>query len=416
MLFLNRPTPWIASALVAVLLVPGGCGGDDSSSGSPAAKSRGDGGVPVDSRSGKPVTVKGRVKEAIDRGLNFLHGEFDVEKGAWTVEGKPNPGITALIVQAFALSPRKYTAADGPFMEKSLAYLTSLARPDGSIHDGQLANYQTSAAVQALVAAGGDKYRAVVEHGRKFLLNIQLDSDEGFSEEHKFYGGAGYGGDRRPDMSNMSLWADGLLAAGEKPGSKAFQRALKFLERCQNDSEINPGRQEVDGKVVVSGNDGGGVYAPGDSKAGYDERGDGTFVARSYGSMTYALLKCYMAADLDPNDPRVKKAIGWISRNFTLDENPGFDKSKKPKAGLQGLYYYYYTMAKALEHYGKNTVQDAKGLDRNWREELAEKLLSLQKADGSWVNQDSPRWWEGMPVLATPFAVLALEICYSGLK
>jgi len=416
MIFLKRPMPWIVSALVAALLVTSGCGGDDSSSGTPAAKSRGDAGGAADSGSGQPVALKGRVKQAIDRGLNFLHSKFDLEAGAWTVEGKPNPGVTALIVQAFALSPRKYTAADGPFMEKSLQYLVSLARPDGSIQNGQLANYQTSAAVQALVAAGGDKYEAVIEHGRKFLLNIQLDSDEGFSEEHKFFGGAGYGDDRRPDMSNMSLWTDGLLAAGEKPGSAAFQRALKFLERCQNDSETNPGRQKVDGKVVVSGNDGGGIYSPGDSKAGYDDLGDGTFVARSYGSMTYALLKCYMAAELDPNDPRVKKAIGWISRNFTLDENPGFDKSKKPKAGLQGLYYYYYTMAKALERYGKDTVRDANGRDRNWREELARKLLSLQQADGSWVNRESPRWWEGKPVLATPFAVLALEICLAGLK
>jgi len=413
---LRRPTLSFVTALVAVLLVTTGCGGGDASSEPPTAKSGGGAGGQIDPRSGQPVTLKGRVKEAVDRGLNFLHGEFDLEKGAWTVEGKPNPGITALIVQAFALSPRKYTAADGPFMEKSLAYLASLARPDGSIQDGQLANYQTSAAVQALVTAGGEKYRAVVEQGRKFLLNIQLDSTEGFSEEHKFFGGAGYGGDRRPDMSNMSLWTDGLLAAGEKPGSAAFQRALKFLERCQNDSEVNPGRQKVDGKVVVSGNDGGGVYSPGESKAGYEDRGDGTFVARSYGSMTYALLKCYMAADLDASDPRVKKAIGWIAKNFTLEENPGFDKSKDPKAGFKGLYYYYYTMAKALERYGKDVVKDAKGRDRNWREELATKLLALQRTDGSWVNMDSPRWWEGMPVLATPFAVLALEICYAGLK
>jgi len=390
------------TVLLGLLL--GSCSeGEESSNTPPAVK------------SGPPTDLKGRTKQAIDKGLAFLHGKFDLKAGGWTVQGKADPGITAIVVSAFAKSPRKYTASDGPFMEKSLAFLASLAREDGSIHDGELANYKTSAAVQALAAAGGAKYRDLVKKGHDYLVGIQLDGSEGFSEDHKYYGGAGYGGDRRPDMSNLSLWADGLIAAGEKPGSPPFKRALKFLERCQNDSEVNTGRYEIEGKIRVPGNDGGGVYGPGVSKAGYVKREDGTESPRSYGSMTYALLKGYMAADLKADDARVKKAVSWIAENFTLEENPGFDKEKNPKAGLQGLFYYYYTMAKALELYGKDTVKDARGKDHDWRRELAEKLLQLQGKDGSWVNQHSTRWWEGMPVLATTYAVLALEICLDGM-
>jgi hypothetical protein len=36
---------------------------------------------------------------------------------------------------------------------------------------------------------------------------------------------------------------------------------------------------------------------------------------------------------------------------------------------------------------------------------LAERVA----ADGSWVNKDAKRWEEGNPVLATIYAVMALE-------
>lgn len=363
----------------------------------------------------RPTDLAGRSKDGIDRGLRFLHGKFDVAKSGWAVQGKVDPGLTGLIVAAFADSPRKYTPEDGPFIAKSLAMIAGMAQKNGSIHDGELANYKTSAAVQALAKAGGTKYREVIDRARAYLASIQLDESEGYDPDNKFYGGAGYGGDQRPDMSNLSLWLDGMMAAGEPKGSPAFKRALKFLERCQNDSEVNTLRHEVEGKVYVSGDDGGAVYYPGNSKAGYETLDDGTLVPRSYGSMTYALLKGYMAADLKRDDPRVKAAIGWIAKNFTVEENPGFDTKKSPKAGLQGLYYYYFTLAKAMSLYGESTVRAPDGTEHDWRKALATKLLSLQREDGSWVNENS-RWWEGLPELATTYAVVALDLCYDSMK
>jgi len=51
--------------------------------------------------------------------------------------------------------------------------------------------------------------------------------------------------------------------------------------------------------------------------------------------------------------------------------------------------------------------------DIRWREELVKKLIALQKPDGSWVNANN-RWWENDPVLASSYALLALEFA-SGL-
>ena len=59
--------------------------------------------------------------------------------------------------------------------------------------------------------------------------------------------------------------------------------------------------------------------------------------------------------------------------------------------------------------YEADILVDAQGVEHNWRNEIAEKLLSLQNEDGSWVNPESPRWWEGDKNLVTARSVIALN-------
>lgn len=73
--------------------------------------------------------------------------------------------------------------------------------------------------------------------------------------------------------------------------------------------------------------------------------------------------------------------------------------------GSQGLYYYYDILARALAAAG---VEKVGGHD--WKAELAAKLISLQKPDGSWAN-DNNRFWESDPILCTSFAMLTLRLC-----
>jgi hypothetical protein len=56
-------------------------------------------------------------------------------------------------------------------------------------------------------------------------------------------------------------------------------------------------------------------------------------------------LLSYVYADLDKDDPRVKAVYERLSRNYTLDENPGM--------GPEGLYYYY--------HKGNKNMNEIKG-------------------------------------------------------
>jgi squalene-hopene/tetraprenyl-beta-curcumene cyclase len=239
--------------------------------------------------------------------------------------------------------------------------------------------------------------------------------EDNYAEDHPYYGGIGYGSSERPDLSNLQMALEALTASGLDQNHEAFQRSLRFLERCQNRSEKNDVQIPDGGKVVVSGDDGGSAYAPGQSMAGYIELEGGKKVPRSYGSMTYALLKSYAFAGIPKSDPRMKAAWEWLRRNYTLDVNPGFEAGTDPTAAYQGLYYYFAVMAKALDVYGEETIVDAQGVAHSWRKDLAGRIVAIQKkADGSWLNENSPRWYEGNPILATSYALLTLGSCVRG--
>src|SRR5262249_40024550 len=115
-------------------------------------------------------------------------------------------------------------------------------------------------------------------------------------------------------------------------------------------------------------------------------------------------------AGVRKDDPRVRAAYDWIRKNWTLDENPGFDTAKDPRAGWQGYYYFLYTAARTLRAIGEPEVEDGAGKKNDWRGEISARLLSLQKPDGSWTNEVD-RWWEGQPALVTSYALLALAQC-----
>ncbi|MEM9382230.1 MAG: prenyltransferase/squalene oxidase repeat-containing protein [Planctomycetota bacterium] len=352
-----------------------------------------------------------QLDEAVLRGARFL---LSAGEGArWGGPGEPDAGLTAMVVGALQAVPKPRPDDVQSAIDDALAWLLTLQKEDGSIHQGRLMNYVTSASIMAL--SDDPKYADRVAKARTWLIGLQADEGEGYSEGDLYYGGIGYGGDERPDLSNLQMALEALADSGLDSDDPAFQRAIKFLERCQNRSESNDVEVTRKGIVIKSGNDGGAGYAPADSKAGFVVLKDGTKVPRSYGSMSYALLKSFVFAGLKKDDPRVETCWKWLQENYTLDVNPGFDPSGDPSAPYQGLFYYFHTMAKALDVYGTDVVVDGDGVERDWRAELAGRLIALQsKTDGSWINRNAPRWWEGNPVLATSYALLSLEAARGG--
>jgi squalene-hopene/tetraprenyl-beta-curcumene cyclase len=186
---------------------------------------------------------------------------------------------------------------------------------------------------------------------------------------------------------------EALRDTGLPSGDPALQRALVFVSRCQNlKSEFND--QPWASKV----NDGGFIYTAangGSSVAGKTDDGG----LRSYAAMTYAGLKSMIYAGLTPDDPRVKAAYDYITRHYSLEENPGL--------GQRGLYYYYQTFARAMALVGKPTLVDASGKEHDWRAELLSALAKRQDANGSWVNR-ADSFMEGDANLVTGYGLLAL--------
>ncbi len=350
-----------------------------------------------------------KVSASIEKGARYLLTQS--EKGKFGAPGKPDAGLTAMAIGGLLAVPAPRPKDVQEAIDEGIRWLVSLQKPDGSIHDGKNANYTTSAAVLALARDSRKEHADAIEAARNWLVGLQVGEEDGYSGDDPYYGGIGYGSGERPDLSNLQFALEALHESGLPAQHEAFQRSLKFLQRCQNRSESNDIRLPDGKQVVVSGDDGGAAYLPGQSMAGYVELEGGKKIPRSYGSMTYALLKGFIFAGLPKDDPRMKAAWDWVRKNWSLDVNPGFQAGTDPTAAYQGLYYYYHTMAKALDLYGSEKVVDGQGKEHAWRQELAGRMLGLQrKTDGSWTNENSSRWIEGNPVLATSYALLVLEL------
>lgn len=300
------------------------------------------------------------------------------------------PGVTALVVASLL---KNGVSAKEPVVEKGLAYLESQVQKDGGIYSKFLATYTTSVAIMALKEANGDKkYDALLKNAAEFLKKIQ--HDDALKPTH---GGFSYDGKKNPDLSNSGFAIEALVAAGISTDDPALKKALIFVSRSQN---LPSEASDLPFAKKAGKEDAGGfVYNPfADAKSAHATPDGGL---RSVGSMTYSGLKSFLYAGVSKDDPRVKAAVEWVRRHYTLDENPGLGKA--------GLFYYYHTFSKAMEALGEAPFVDAAGKKHAWRKELFDALKSRQLPDGSWRNQGDRTFAEDNADLATAFALLSLS-------
>lgn len=332
------------------------------------------------------------VQAVLDKAIVFLK-KRQGDDGSFSPK-IAGPGVSALVVAGLL---RNGHSADDPLVARTLTYLESKVQKDGGIYDKFLANYVTSVALMAFAEANkGGKYDAVVKNGSRFLKGLQLDDTKAVPKDPK-YGGSGYDGKGRPDASNTHYFLEAMQAAGVPKDDPAVQRALQFLNRCQNlAGEHN---DQPFARKAAAGDQGGLTYTPLDPDDSPHKTPEGGL--RSLGAMTYAGLKSFLYAGVGREDPRVQGAIKWIRTHYTLDENPG--------QGQAGLYYYYHTFAKAMTAWGEDRFADAAGKKHDWRKELFEAIKKRQRADGSWAVEGDKTFGESNPDLATAFAVLTLS-------
>jgi squalene-hopene/tetraprenyl-beta-curcumene cyclase len=333
------------------------------------------------------------VKAAVEKAYGYLKSA-QAEDGSFAAK-QGGPGVTAMIAAGLI---RNGYGPDDPVVAKALKFVEKFVQKDGGIYSKQLANYTTCVALMTFKEANtGGRYDAVIANATKFLKSLQ--GDPGDESDTKF-GGVGYDGKARPDLSNTQFFVEALLASGVSKDDPAVKNAMKFISRCQNlPGETN---DRPFAKKTSDDDKGGLTYNPTDADKEDSPNRTPAGGLRSAGTMTYAGLKSFLYAGLSKDDVRVKAAVDWIKRHYTVDENPG--------AKDAGLYYYYHLFAKAMDALGDAEFEDAKKVKHNWRSDLFEALKKRQKDNGSWANSNRA-FLENAPELATAYAVLALSYC-----
>ena len=353
---------------------------------------------------GLDKSLRNEVNAAIDRSLDWLVANQKPD-GSWS--NGNFPALTAFAVKTLVGGPKQPDRQKA--LDKGVKYILSCVRKDGGIYKdvqgrkgGGLSNYNTAICMSALHTTGRKSLVPVILDARKFIADAQYTGGDVYK------GGFGYDKDTNrayTDLLNtyhavraMSETADveDLRPKSEKRVDINWNETVKYITRMQNKQDTG------------EENEGGFFYKPGQSKAGTTTNTSGKVVFRSYGSMTYAGLLALIHADVSRDDVRVKSAFDWSAKHWSLEENPGM--------GDQGLYFFYNVLTRALTAYGQDVIP-VKGKDKdmiNWRKQVAERLVSLQKIDpdtghGYWKN-DTARFWEADPVLATGYSLLALQL------
>lgn len=339
------------------------------------------------------------------KAIEYLLARQDAN-GAWLAQ--VGPGVTALVTRGLIQSGKP---ADDPVVQRAMKYLESTHQSDGGYYVGGQPTYHTAIVLSLLARMPGETYATQIKKAQAFLEAGQAGATAGAKDErgnvvdksHSWYGGWGYGGGGRPDMSNSHFVIEALRDSGVKASDPVMERALTFLTHMQ-ESEQN------DQAWSTGLTDGGFIYAMGwnaqhnfygQSSAPDTER-DGKQVLTTYGSMTYAGLKSMLYCDLKKDDPRVTAVLKWVRDHWTLEINPGVGNT-------QGLYYYYLTLASGLSAWNGDVIVDAKGVRHDWRAEYEAQMKSVQHPDGSYANNTADRWMEQVPELATAYVVLGLQ-------
>ena len=328
--------------------------------------------------------TRAKLLDSLDRAATYLRQQRAAD-GTW----ENHPGITGLAATALMKMPNADRAKTVAELTSTLDKIAGLAKPDGGIYDKMVPHYVTAISVMTLVTAGRPQDRPIIEKAREFLADRMLDEGEGVARSEKWYGGMGYGASRpdgrQADIISLEYALRALKESDLPANHAAYEKAIVFLQRTQNNSETN--------EQSWAANDGGFVYHPGFT---YHEEG-GT---KSYGSATYAGVLSYAWANVRKDDARVQAVLKWIRDNYTVDENPGL--------GQKTVYYYYMVMAKALQAVGEPVIVDSRGRSHVWREDLGRKLISLQHPEGYWVNE-VPWEMQDNKVLVTAFTMAAIQ-------
>jgi squalene-hopene/tetraprenyl-beta-curcumene cyclase len=273
--------------------------------------------------------------------------------------------LTPFVLDALLSVPHEAAGVD-----KAFEFLKRNTNADGSLGLADSAgpdypNYATGLAVRVAARLKHDASAWIA-----CLRAQQFTEENGWTRNDPAYGAWGMGGERRrpPEPGHVDLAMtryvlEGLAAAGVSSSGPAMQKALVYLDRCQNP-------------------DGGFFFST--VNLDTNKAGDVNGKYRSYGTTTCDGLLALHAAGVPANDPRIARAQAWLKQNHLEERAPGFDIEPARMGWSEGLRFYY---AAAI-------TRAMPGLPVQ---------LPLQREDGSFSNINN-LVKEDDPLIATGFA------------
>jgi squalene-hopene/tetraprenyl-beta-curcumene cyclase len=367
------------------------------------------------------------VEKALNRAIEYFAAHQDND-GSWKSDTygvfKDGTALTPLVLHAAMAVDSRH-----PIVDKAAGWLANWVDKDGSIrppsYGFDFALYMSALAVTSFSdwrwngnfdTRPGGTFSVELQSWLKYLKERQLTEELGWKPEDKEYGGWGYcrtiprkgkAGEINPPLLESNLSATtfalgALRAARLDDADPAFAKALIFVKRCQNWNDVETKR---DNKF----DDGGFHFIYDDpvrNKAGVAGK-DAVGAERhfSYGSTTADGLRCLLLGGEKESSQRVFAAKDWLKEHFQADSHPG---TYDPKRELdRQATYYYYAASVAQARLDRFAIEGKNKQKQLWLAALGEALLGRQRDDGSWSNP-AHAFREDEPLVATPFAVLAL--------
>jgi hypothetical protein len=335
------------------------------------------------------------VQDSILQGLDWFAKNQGVD-GGWS----NSVGITGFIVICFANAGYDETNRT---VSRALEFMRGFYNPlEGSMADSFL-NYDTAISLVAMSAVGASEDMNVIEGMTDFLQYLQFgETKKMYNVTEEWYPGGwpNYAG--IPDVSNSQFALLGLQAADlytdiQVPAT-VWANATEFMHMCQNYPALNS-MEWAHNESLPSQGDGGFVYNA------YRSRTDlGEMAFESYGSITAGGLYSYLVCGNDPRQPEVAAAREWLESEYTIDHNP--------RMGGKGLFYYLWSLSRAMAISPDDWVVDSSGKLHDWRTEVATYFMDRQRSDGMWPGNGQIGWREEEPVLAGIYAILSMQAAY----
>jgi len=372
--------------------------------------------------------VAQKLTETYASAAEWILGQQDAS-GAWKQgqgdKATASPAFTGLIVTALGGAPKSLKEKYKPAVDKGIGYLLSKINADGSVGEGPtgtfVKTYATGIALMAFASVERtDKVANAIRGAHAYMKQNQL-------KEGKDAGGMGYGDDQgggRKAIANLSTTgfaAEGLHQSGLPQDDEFWKLVVKYVRKCQNNSETNNDPEfvaELKSKGLVVGDDGSLYYStvadPKAQKVGTKKVADKESIA-GYGSMTYDGIKTYLYAGLKKDAPEVKAAVDWVRKNYSVEFHPGFPFDAAKRQHLRGLYHYYLVMSRALDALGENPFETFDGKKHDWAREIAGQLVTQVKESKMWQN-DNSAWFEGDPLLTTSYVLVTCNTLLKNVK